>query len=1098
MPRASSAQPGFLGGEISQFWQSRFDKPEYNVSLGVCYNGYPVEAGAWVRRPGSRYGGHTRSGLPGRVIKFDFDQSDAVTLEFTDGSLRFRNGVALISTNDPQIVVGVSTASPAVVQTAGNHGWSNGNTVIFDSPGPAPLLENRQFVITVIDSKHVSLADALTSAAINGAALGTITTGTNVRRVHELATSYAGGSWSTTRSVQAETSSILLNGSVAPQILTVQTQPTATLNAQFSLAAASLNDGPYLDPFVNGVQVTPNLKSGIVSLTLSFPTWSATVAYAAGSFVTSSSVNYRSLIDQNINNTPGSSPAAWAADSAGSAIGPNGFQASDIGRSVRLYSEPNAWNISSTYSVGGEVVSYNPNGQPGAATYWQNQIAGNHGAAPGTDLTNWKEVPQGAAIWTWGRITSLLNGINTTGATSFGNLTNFGGLSAAFDGVFSKLAIQSARLQIDQVGFGTAVSISMATFAGKQFASPQRIASVTVYPSSDEGFGKINFNNGTSSPSAGAEFIINLRASNSAPVSSSNGTLLAGVGPATFTSAITLTSSDQASAWSYIWVELVVVGSINTTFLSYVVDADIAQIVFTGPPGTGVSTGINVEIIGNPLLYITTISTWQLGVYSNTTGWPTCGVYHEGRLWLGGAIGNRFDACKSGGISGTSINFSPTDAYGQVADDNAISYTLSSDSVNPIFWMMPDLQGIVMGTQGGEFLVQAPSSGSITPTNIAGRRVTKIGCANVEPRRTEHTTVFVQRYSVKLLEYFSDVFSGKFSAPNVADKAQHITRSGIVEISYQQATTPIIWGRDTTGALFGLSYKRDTLATANAPTFAAWHRHALGSGRTIESLCVGPSLGGNLDSLTMITNDASTNIRHVEVLTDALDESSTITQASYLDDAVVPSSYSISTAAAGMLAPYGGVTLNGLWHLNGKTVQVFAGGLDCGDQGDSGVIQDYTVANGSVFVPFGDGISAGAGAGLFTYNFVQSFGASIPILVGFTFTSQGQTLRSVSQQESGARNGPALGKITRNHRYAMQVVGTRGVKVGGMFDQMYPVPFTLADGMTPIAFNQTFTGFVRDTLADDYSLDGYLSWQIDRPWPANIVTVELFTATQDQ
>ena len=53
MASASFAVTGFLGGEISQFAQGRFDKPDYKVSLNVCYNAFPVEIGAWVRRPGS-------------------------------------------------------------------------------------------------------------------------------------------------------------------------------------------------------------------------------------------------------------------------------------------------------------------------------------------------------------------------------------------------------------------------------------------------------------------------------------------------------------------------------------------------------------------------------------------------------------------------------------------------------------------------------------------------------------------------------------------------------------------------------------------------------------------------------------------------------------------------------------------------------------------------------------------------------------------------------------------------------------------------------------------------------------------------------------
>src|SRR5690348_12584540 len=131
MGSATFAIPNFLGGEISQFAQGRFDRPDYRVSLNVCLNSFPVEIGTWVRRPGTQYGGHTRGGLPGRVIKFDFEQATPYTMEFTDGRLRFRSGADLISTNDTQTVLAVSTANPAVVQVASAVNWATGDTLVF-------------------------------------------------------------------------------------------------------------------------------------------------------------------------------------------------------------------------------------------------------------------------------------------------------------------------------------------------------------------------------------------------------------------------------------------------------------------------------------------------------------------------------------------------------------------------------------------------------------------------------------------------------------------------------------------------------------------------------------------------------------------------------------------------------------------------------------------------------------------------------------------------------------------------------------------------------------------------------------------------------
>lgn len=1088
MADATYALPGFLGGEISKFAQGRFDRPDYRVSLNVCLNAFPVEIGAWTRRPGTMHAGTTRHGAPGRVIKFDFEQSNAVTMEFTDGWLRFRAGPELLGGNDDTTVAAISTANPAVVQTSAATDWATGDTLIFPTPAPCPLLENREFIATKVDTTHFSLADGLTGDNIDGSTLGAINTGTKVRRVQETVTPYAGGVWARLRAVQAEKTSILLTSNIAPQALVVSTDPTVSEQAQFDLSAAIFNDGPYLDPFTNGVQVTPDKKNGLVNLTLSFPLFETARAYPKDAIVSSGGNCYISLSDGNAGNSPSSSPSFWQLTSPATAINDGrGFLGSDIGRLVRLLSEPALWDIGTTYAQNA-IVSYNPSGKPGQATYWQAQ-ADNTGFAPGSDLVNWSLVGTHAALWTWGRIISLSTIIDRSlaGSVAFGNMSEAGGVTAPFNGVFAQAGINSARLTLSG-GFAPPQTFTIDGYVGKNLSvSSQKVASVTIYPTSNEGFFTGNYREQSSgylidfSP----DITFKLRASQSPPASPSSGTFLGQINIGNRTSAVSIVSSDQTTVWNYIWVEMLVNVPMTTTATQYGMSIYIGQLSMFNPPGSTTGTGVNVEILGPALLYTQPIVTWRLGVFSDTTGWPTCGAWHEGRLWLGGAVPNRFDSSVSNGLDANVIDFAPTDQWGTVGASNGISYTLNSDSVNPILWMQPDLQGLILGTQGGEWLLQAPTTGPMAPNNIAGRRVTKIGCANVEPRRTENTTVFAQRYGRKLMEYFADVYSGKFSAPNIADKAQHIVAAGIAELGYQSATTPIIWGRDAAGALFGCTYKRDTLTTSQGPSYAAWHRHSLGSGRLVESLCIGPSVGGDLDSLTMVTNDPATSIRHVEILTDIPEESADLADAWYLDDAIEPSSFEISVTPTDD-APYGGVTLNGLWHLNGKTVGVFAGGLDCGD---------FSVADGSCFVPFGDGVAAGSGSGLFTADFV---GTGIRFVVGFTFSSDGQLVRPIAMADTGARNGPALGKTRRQHRYGMLLDNTKGISLGTDFASLDPAKLTLADDETPIGALDTFSGVISDTIGCDYNYDGMMAWRVSRPYPCNVVAASGFVQTQDR
>lgn len=1059
MPDANFIQSSFLGGEWSKTFQGRYDRQDYRTGMAVCINGIPIEAGAWVRRPGTRHAGTTRGGVTARAVTFDFQASSPYTMELTDGHMRFWSGYNLVTTNDQKTVSTISSANPAKVATSASHGWSTGDQVFFsDMESSTPVLHTRQFAITVTSSTEFTIADAVTGTSIDGSALGSLLAGTKVNRVRDLATPYISGLWSSVRSIQAQTNAILLQNSIVPQVLSVDTQPTDSAYAVMSLAPAQFVDGPYLDP-VPGSWVTLSGTTGLVTLSLTFQTYDATVAYSLGEYVTSSGTAYVSIVGENLNNTPASSPTKWTAVSQGLAVGTSGFGAGDIGRHVRLFSEPADWSASTDYGAGSTAANQN-NRVKYKDAYWCSAFNGaNVGVKPGgnihpggTNISNAYWVPDPyAAFWVWGKIVSVGTPISGTlsGSANIGNMSQAGGLTAAFDGVLSKAEVACAAL-----------GPTTDAYVGKNYsgASDQQIASVVVYP----------IQNGNGFCLNSSQYVtLKLRAKQTAPSSASDGTLL---GTATsvpgFGSPVTtITSSDTATAWKYVWVEFV------PSNLTDGANIYTSQVQFFNPSAAN-STSVTLQLISTDALISTTVKTWRLGVYSTTTGWPTCGTYFENRLWLAGSIGNRIDASRSldtNSLRTRKFKFSPTEPNGTVSDSCGINYTFATKDVNTIYWMSSDQQGIICGTRAGEWLVQSTSlNAAITPTNIRATRVTKIGCANIEPRRTEHTLVFVQKYGRKIIEYFADVFSGKFSAPNLSERAKHMTEGGIEEIAYQQELAPIIWARRGDGALIGATYKRESLMSSQGPTFAGWHRHELGSERVVESIAAGPSIGGDLDTLSMITNDEDTDVRHVEIMTDILDEDADITEAWFVDNAIVPA-YAVSGS---------NLILTGLWPHNGKTVSVFAGGIDCGD---------FAVSSGQVTVPLTTDL---------TSAYIASFSGEMPVVAGFTYTSDGQGLRAVAPQESGARSGPAFGKLRRTQYMILQLAGSRGVSVGTNFSKLRPVKLQ-SEGGVDIGITELFSGICRTEIEDKNSYDGMLCWRVTRPYPVNIQAVGGFVQTSD-
>jgi hypothetical protein len=1096
MVAASYVQDSFAGGEIAKSVQGQFSNPKYRSWMNVCLNGFPMEQEAWTRRPGSMYCGTTRNGSPGRVFTFEFKQSSPYTVEVTDGFFRYRNGPTLATTNDPQTVTSISAASPALV-TTGTHNWATGDQVMPVNFVGAARLQNRVLQITVTGPTTFTIRDAATGANIDGATVGAFTSG-KIIRILQTAAPYTGGLWSNLRFVQADIpidqgttpGAVLLHANFKPYVLKVETVPTPTKFASFSVTPISFRDGPYFDPIGHGALLTPSAKTGIITATITFPAYDATIAYQTGDLVASVGVNYRSKVDENQNNVPAATPTKWEVVSTGVAIGPKGFQGTDVGRLMRLYSEPPIWDVATPYTAAAPIswVSY-PSGVDGGFSYWR-CLVNSTGVTPGSDATKWALDP-GAALWSWGRITGLTNLIDPFLANSvnIGTLTQGGNLAAAFDGITNQTAAQSASF--DNGNF------SNTQYVGKDYhlASAQAIESVTIVPPSDAGFG-FGFIFGVSSGiffTVTPTITINLRGKASAPANSADGTLLGTSGVLTNNAVpVIINSNDIVTTFNYVWVEIISVIDPGSGAIPFNNRISVAEVQFFNPVATGAGNAVKLQILGDKLLYTTPVRVWRLGLFSDTTGWPTCGTYHEGRLWLSGTVGNRIDGSKSN----DPFNFAPTNNDGTVVANNAISYVFASADVNPIFWMDPHYLGIVCGTQAGEWLVQATSSNlPLTPTTIQAHRYTKYNCANILPARTNLTLMVVQTFKRELLEYFSDVFNNQFAAHDMMLYGKHLVTSGIQEIVYQQELVPIVWARLGNGNLIGITYSRKSIVSSAEPEIKGIHRHELGAGLNVESICVGADSAGLLDALVFVANDPVDQGRHVEMLSNVFLEGDNPVNAWFLDDAVKPTS-TVSSNVPVTGAPYGGLTMNGLWHLNSKTVQVYAAGLDCGQQETGTPPSDFLVTNGSLFVPYGDGISAGSAAGQFTQTFAEAAATAGQIVVGSTYTSDGQIVRPNAPAESGARNGPAFGKLRRNQQYSVLVDQTAGLSIGTRFDKLDPVLFN-ADAGPPQAAGQFFSGIYRAPIQDDDTFDGMLCWRITRPFPATIAAIGAFIHSKD-
>lgn len=208
------------------------------------------------------------------------------------------------------------------------------------------------------------------------------------------------------------------------------------------------------------------------------------------------------------------------------------------------------------------------------------------------------------------------------------------------------------------------------------------------------------------------------------------------------------------------------------------------------------------------------LSTWRLGAWSSTTGFPKTVKFYENRIIYGGSDFNPDTVW--GSWQDDYPNFAPEDQ-----DDAAFTYIVLAEQVNAIRWLSPQ-KTLRIGTSGAEFSMSGGSeTQSITPTNVRVTRETGLGSNTVEPLLIENATLFWQRAGRKLREFVFSFEVDNFVAPDISLISEHITRPGVIDMSYQSEPDGIVWVIRSDGVLIGLTYLR-------GQDVIGWHRHILG------------------------------------------------------------------------------------------------------------------------------------------------------------------------------------------------------------------------------------------------------------------------------
>ena len=321
-------------------------------------------------------------------------------------------------------------------------------------------------------------------------------------------------------------------------------------------------------------------------------------------------------------------------------------------------------------------------------------------------------------------------------------------------------------------------------------------------------------------------------------------------------------------------------------------------------------------------------------------------------------------------------------------DDDAMSFVISSDQINPVSHMS-QIRVLAALTNGGEFTLRGGIEKPITPTNIQIKNQTTVGCNSVKPIRVGNELFFVQRSGKKLmaLGYKSGGIDGDdFAANDLTVLSEHITESGIVDMAYQMETESILWCVRNDGKLISLTVNREQ-------EVIAWARHYTDG--FFESVASIPGDDGDEIYVVVRREIDGATVRYVERLDLSLYSDSSITGISEL----------------------GADTWTALDHLEGKTVDILA---------DGAVMPQQAVTSGQITL---------------TRNAYE-------VKIGLPFKVTVSALTPEIQTGTGSTQGNSM----RTSEISLRVKDTIGCKVNGsivtfrnfgtgVLDQA-PVPFT--------------------------------------------------------
>jgi len=329
------------------------------------------------------------------------------------------------------------------------------------------------------------------------------------------------------------------------------------------------------------------------------------------------------------------------------------------------------------------------------------------------------------------------------------------------------------------------------------------------------------------------------------------------------------------------------------------------------------TTSVTATYQGDDAIGHAATTDWQLGAFSETTGYPAAAAFESQRVVYGRTAEQ--PAAFWGSVAGDLENFTPDDTENEGVVDAVSAYTFVPSEVDEIRWLATGPK-LFIGATNGVFYAQASSlDEAITQDNIVVKRALSAPVSGVIPVNVENVLLFPQFYGTKFFELAYTFESDGYQAADLMELSEHLSVNGITDSAVQEQPDRIVWVATSTGELRGLTYSRQQKVVG-------WHQHALGgTDAVVQSLTSIP--GTAQDELWMIVSRTinGNTVQYVEFLSEKFD--GTKANAWYVDSGASFTSTDTAVVTGITKASPGVVTTSGAHgYADGDTVELTAVG----------------------------------------------------------------------------------------------------------------------------------------------------------------------------